>query len=91
MGRLAGLSTATPLVIALILMRRSPPVDAEPTHPVLAPPHRPAPRTAGTAGTAGPPERPQAAMRSGGPWASTSWCANSMKSPARPRNGSYGR
>jgi hypothetical protein len=41
----AGL-VAVGLVLTLILMRKSSPVDAAPTEPVLPPPTRPAPRTA---------------------------------------------
>jgi hypothetical protein len=40
------------LLLALALMRRSAPVDAEPSHPVLAPPHRPAPRVARSSASA---------------------------------------
>ncbi len=44
--KLSAAIVAAGLLLALALMRRSTPVDAEPTHQVLAPPHRPAPRTA---------------------------------------------
>jgi MFS family permease len=37
---------AVGLVLTLVLMRKQSPVDAAPTEPVMAPPHRPAPRTA---------------------------------------------
>jgi EmrB/QacA subfamily drug resistance transporter len=44
--KLSAALVAAGLLLTILIMRRTSPADAEPAHPVVAPPHRPAPRTA---------------------------------------------